>query len=169
MRTLYFLILLVISTSLLSLAQTLPPGFSRETLDDQISRPTVMAFAPDGRLFICEQQGRIKIFKNGAMLPIAFAQLTVDSNGERGLLGLDFDPDYATNGYVYVYYTNTASPRRNRLSRLTSDPTDPDRMQLGGETVIQEFDPLSGATNHNGGFIQFGTDGKLRRPGLLLR
>lgn len=161
MRTIYFLIILIVSTFSLSLAQTLPSGFSKENLDGNLSRPTVMALAPDGRLFICEQQGRIKIFKNGAMLPVAFAQLNTDSNGERGLLGLDFDPDFANNGYVYVYYTNTASPRRNRLSRLTSDPADPDRMQTGGETVILEFDALSGATNHNGGFMQFGTDGKL--------
>ena len=143
------------------LAQTLPSGFSTETLTSSLSQPTVMAFAPDGQLFICEQNGKIKIFKNGSLLPVSFAQLTTDNTGERGLLGLDFDPDFANNGYVYVYYTNTASPHRNRLSRLTSDPANPDRMQPGSETVILEFDPLSAATNHNGGFIQFGTNGKL--------
>ena len=161
MRSLYLLILLAFGILFNTAAQNLPPGFSTSTLANNLSQPTVMAFAPDGRLFICEQNGNIKVLKNGLLLPVSFAQLTTDSNGERGLLGLDFDPDFASNGYVYVYYTNTASPRRNRLARLTSDPIDPDRMQLGSEVVIQEFDPLGSATNHNGGFIQFGPDGKL--------
>lgn len=161
MRTIYSLILLIFSPPLLSLAQTLPLGFSRESLDNQLISPTVMAFAPDGRLFICEQQGRIKIFKNGAMLPTAFAQLATDDTGERGLLGIDFDPDFANNGYVYVYYTRDFTPHRNQVSRLTRDPTNPDVMLAGSETWVLEFDALTSATNHNGGFIQFGTDGKL--------
>ncbi len=161
MRSFYqsFLLLLVVSLS--TFAQNLPSGFSRQVLDNNLSRPTVMAFAPDGRLFICEQAGRIKIFKNGAMLATPFAQLTVDSNGERGLLGIDFDPDFASNGYLYIYYTKTTSPRRNRVARLTRDPANPDVMLAGSETLVLDLDPLSTATNHNGGFIQFGTDGKL--------
>lgn len=162
MRAIFYSILLIISTSWQSYAQTLPLGFSKSMLDGQLSRPTVMAFAPDGRLFICEQHGRIKIFKNGAMLSQAFAILNnVDSDGERGLLGLDFDPDFVNNGYVYVYYTKDSAPKRNQVVRLTSDPASPDRMLAGSETLVLEFDVLTTAKNHNGGFIQFGTDSKL--------
>lgn len=120
-----------------------------------------MAFSPGGRLFICEQDGKIKLYKNGEILATPFAQLTVDGTGERGLLGIDFDPDFSSNGFVYVYYTKNSTPRRNRVARLTSDPANPDIMLAGSETLVLEFDNLSGATNHNGGFIQFGTDGKL--------
>ena len=161
MRSFYILILLLLVASPTAFAQNLPPGFSRQILANNLNRPTVMAFAPDGRLFICEQDGKIKIYKNGAMLPTPFAQLAVDGNGERGLLGLDFDPDFASNGYLYVYYTKNTSPKRNRVARLTRDPANPDLVLAGSETLVLELDPLSGATNHNGGFIQFGTDGKL--------
>ncbi|WP_373511339.1 sorbosone dehydrogenase family protein [Persicitalea sp.] len=161
MRSLYTTLLLILTASLLASAQTLPAGFTKETLASGIARPTVMAFAPDGRLFVCEQNGKIKIFKNGAILTTSYAQLTVDGSGERGLLGIDFDPNFSSNGYVYVYYTRTSSPRRNRVARLTSDPANPDLMLAGSETLVLEFNDLSSATNHNGGFIQFGTDGKL--------
>lgn len=161
MRSIYFLFLVWTGCAGMVRSQTLPGGFSKQSLATGISRPTVLVFAPDGRLFVCEQAGKIKVFKNGAMLTTPFAQLTVDSQGERGLLGLAFDPDYVSNGHIYVYYTNTSSPRRNRLSRLTSNPANPDVMLAGSESVVLEFDPLSSATNHNGGFIEFGADGKL--------
>jgi glucose/arabinose dehydrogenase len=141
-------------------SQTLPNGFTVQTLATGISRPTCMAFAPDGRLFIGEQNGAIKVYKNGALLGTSFAQLSVNNSGERGLLGLEFDPDYATNGYVYVYYTQPVSPIRNQVSRLTSNPANPDVMLAGSESLVLEFDPLN-ATNHNGGSIKFGPDGKL--------
>ena len=161
MRPVFFLSLLILGVLPSLLAQNLPPGFTKETLASGISRPTVMAFAPDGRLFICEQDGKIRVFKNGALQSTPFAQLTVDGSGERGLLGIDFDPDFTSNGFVYIYYTRNSTPRRNRVARLTSDPANPDVMLAGSETLVLEFNNLSGATNHNGGFIQFGIDGKL--------
>jgi len=79
-----------------------------------------MAFAPDGRLFICQQGGQLRVIKNGALLPALFVTLTVDSAGERGLLGGRFDPNFTTNNFVYVYYT----ARRHdsyRVSRFTAN------------------------------------------------
>lgn len=146
---------IVISSSVF--AQTLPTGFSVNTVATGINKPTMMAFAPDGRLFICEQQGQIRIVKNGVLLPNNFASFTVNSNGERGLLGLAFDPNFSTNNYIYIYYT-LPSAANNRLSRITANG---DVMQAGSEVVLINFDPLSSATNHNGGFIKFGKDGKL--------
>ena len=67
--------------------------------------PTAMAFSPDGRLFVCLQGGQLRVIKNGALLPTPFVSLTVDSSGERGLLGVTFDPNFASNQFVYVYYT----------------------------------------------------------------
>ncbi len=66
-----------------------------------------MSFAPDGRLFVCEQGGRLRVIKNGALLTTPFLTVSVSSNGERGLLGVAFDPNFASNGYVYVYYTTS--------------------------------------------------------------
>lgn len=90
-------------------AATLPSGFTEALVASGISNPTAMQFAPDGRLFVCEQGGRLRVIKNGSLLPAAFATLTVDSDGERGLLGVAFDPGFATNNFVYVYYTATGS------------------------------------------------------------
>jgi glucose/arabinose dehydrogenase len=116
-----------------------------------------MAFAPDGRLFVCEQGGGLRVVKNGALLATPFVTLSVDSRGERGLLGVAFDPNFAVNQFVYVYYTATTPVIHNRVSRFTASG---DVALPGSETVILELDPLS-ATNHNGGAIHFGADGKL--------
>ena len=119
-----------------------------------------MAFAPDGRIFVCQQNGALRVIKNGALLPTPFLTLTVDSVGERGLLGVTFDPNFATNRFVYVYYTlpSSVSPQRNRVSRFTANG---DVATAGSETVLLELNNLSGATNHNGGALHFGLDGKL--------
>jgi glucose/arabinose dehydrogenase len=138
-------------------AATLPTGFS-ETQISGLSNPTAMEFAPDGRLFVCLQGGNLRVIKNGILLATPFVSLTVDSNGERGLLGVAFDPNFATNNFVYVYYTVTSTPRHNRVSRFTANG---DVAQPGSELVLLDLDDLSTATNHNGGAIHFGPDGKL--------
>jgi glucose/arabinose dehydrogenase len=137
-----------------------PSGFSDTLVAGNISSPTAMAFAPDGRIFVCQQNGALRVIKNETLLPTPFLTLSVDSAGERGLLGIAFDPNFATNQYVYLYYTlpTTVSPRRNRVSRFTASG---DVAAAGSETVLLELDNLSSATNHNGGALHFGLDGKL--------
>ena len=138
-------------------AATLPTGFV-ETQISGLSSPTAMDFAPDGRLFVCQQGGDLRVIKNGVLLPAVFLHLTVDSAGERGLLGIAFDPNFATNNFVYVYYTVPGSPPHNRVSRFTANG---DVAVAGSETVLLNLDNLSSASNHNGGAIHFGPDGKL--------
>jgi glucose/arabinose dehydrogenase len=138
-------------------AATLPAGFSESSIASGLRNPTAMAFAPDGRLFVCEQGGALRVIKNGALLTTPFKTFTVNSSGERGLLGIAFDPAFAINGYVYVYYTATTPNIHNRLSRLTAVG---DVAQDGSEVALLDLEPLS-ATNHNGGAIHFGIDGKL--------
>jgi len=140
------------------LATTLPSGFSETVVASGLSNPTAMAFAPDGRLFVCQQAGQLRVIKNGALLSAPFLTVPVDSIGERGLLGLALDPDFGVNGYVYIYYTLNSSPRRNRVSRFTANG---DTALPGSETVILELDNLTSATTHNGGALHFGPDGKL--------
>ena len=139
-------------------AATLPTGFTETMMANGLSSPTAMDFAPDGRLFVCLQGGNLRVIKNGALLPTPFLTLTVDSAGERGLLGVAFDPNFATNKFVYVYYTVATTPKHNRVSRFMANG---DVAVAGSEVVILELDNLSGATNHNGGAIHFGPDGKL--------
>ena len=85
----------------------------------------------------------------------------MSSAGERGLLGVAFDPNFASNRFVYVYYTATTPAIHNRVSRFTASATNPNVAQAGSETVLLELNNLSSATNHNGGAIHFGPDGRL--------
>lgn len=139
-------------------AATVPTDFVDETVVTGLSSPTAMAFAPDGRLFVAEQGGRLRVVKDGSLLATAFTTVTTTSSGERGLLGVAFDPDFATTGYVYVYYTATSPATHNRLSRFTASG---DVALAGSETILMDLDNLSSATNHNGGALHFGSDGKL--------
>ena len=140
-------------------AATLPSGFTESQVGSDLGGPpTAMAFAPDGRLFVCLQTGQLRVIKNGSLLSTPFVTLSVNSSGERGLLGVAFDPDFASNHYVYVYYTTSSSPIHNRVSRFTANG---DVAADNSEVAILELNDLSGATNHNGGAIHFGPDGKL--------
>jgi glucose/arabinose dehydrogenase len=136
----------------------LPPGFVETSVVAGLAAPTAMELAPDGRLFVAEQTGALRIVKDGQLLPAPFVQLDVDSRGERGLLGIAFDPAFATNSFVYVYYTVPGSPAHNRVSRFTAAG---DVAVPGSEVPILDLDPLSTATNHNGGAIHFAPDGTL--------
>ena len=140
-------------------AATLPAGFTETQVGSNLSgTPTAMDFAPDGRLFVCLQGGQLRVIENGVLLATPFVTVTTTANGERGLLGIAFDPNFASNQFVYVYYTVITAPIHNRVSRFTANGN---VAVTGSETVILELDNLSSATNHNGGAIHFGPDGKL--------
>jgi glucose/arabinose dehydrogenase len=140
-------------------AALLPPGFTEAQVGSNVgASPTAMEIAPDGRIFVCLQGGQLRVIENGALLPTPFVSLSVTSIGERGLLGIAFDPDFASNQFVYVYYTTSSAPVHNRISRFTADG---DVAVPGSEAVLVDLDNLSTATNHNGGAIHFGPDGKL--------
>jgi len=158
---LWFPVLLALALTMGQLrAQSFPASFTQIAVATGISNPTVLAFAPDGRIFIAQQNGVLRVVKSGTLLTAPFLQLAVDANGERGLLGIAFDPDFTTNQYLYVYYTVPSSGTvtvHNRVSRFTANG---DIAQTDSEQVILDLDPL-GATNHNGGSIVFGPDRKL--------
>ncbi len=139
-------------------AATVPAGFSDTIHVAGLVNPTAMQFAPDGRLFVAEQGGKLRVVQDGVLLATPFVTLPVNSNGERGLLGVAFDPDFASTGFVYVYYTATTPTIHNRVSRFTANGN---VALAGSEQVLVDLDNLSGATNHNGGAIHFGADGKL--------
>ncbi len=138
-------------------AVELPAGFNASLVASGISSPTAMSFAPDGRLFVCQQSGELRVVEQGLLLTAPFLTVPTDTTGERGLLGVAFPPGFATNQFVYVYYTVPGTPPHNRVSRFTAAG---DIVVPGSELVILDLDGL-GAENHNGGAIHFGLDGKL--------
>lgn len=130
------------------------------TIVTGLSLPTAMEFAPDGRIFISEKRGTLRVVKDGVLLATPFITLPVTTTSERGLLGIAFDPDFNSNGYIYLYYTKASNPIKNRVSRFTVSSTSPDIGDPSSEFVIVD-DIASDAGNHNGGAIHFGPDGKL--------
>jgi glucose/arabinose dehydrogenase len=143
-----------------AVAATLPAGFTEVTFASGLSNPTAMQFAPDGRLFVCEQGGTLRVVKNGTLLPTPFVSLAVEQMGERGLLGVAFDPNFAVNQYVYVYYTvnDGGGNAHNRIARFTANG---DVALAGSQLNLIELDSLTGGNIHNGGALSFGADGTL--------
>jgi glucose/arabinose dehydrogenase len=150
-------LLLVIASVDVVEGATVPTGFTDSLVAAGLTDPTAMALAPDGRIFVCEQRGTLRVIKDGVLLPTPFLTVTVDSAGERGLLGIAFDPNFVSNQLVYVYYT-TPTPAHNRVSRFIASG---DVAIAGSETILMEMPNLSTATNHNAGAIHFGPDGNL--------
>ena len=139
---------------------TQPSGFTRdERWVTGLTNATAFAQAPDGRLFVAEQGGTLRVIKNGTLLATPFATFPVDAAGERGLIGVALHPDFVHNGFVYVYSTRkVGNVSHNRISRLTANG---DVAAASPELVIADLPSLSSATNHNGGGMHFGADGKL--------
>ena len=126
-----------------------------------LNRP-VLVTAPPGdlqRLFVVEQSGRVRIFKNGALLPAPFLDLVAlggfSFGGEAGLLGLAFHPDYASNGQFFVFYTGQPWPV-GLLRRFTRSAADPDRADPSSAVTLLSLPLVYG--NHNGGMVAFGPD-----------
>jgi Glucose/sorbosone dehydrogenases len=121
---------------------------------------------PDGtnRLFVLERAGRVVVFERdptaSQKTPFLDVRGQVDTQGEGGLLGLAFHPDYAQNGWFFVYYTTSQNgPFRSVVSRFTVSAPDPDSADPNSEQVVLTAEqPYS---NHNAGQLQFGPDGSL--------
>ena len=153
----FVLVLLQLVLGAFATGATVPAGFVDSTFVQVPADATAMQFAPDGRLFVCQQSGKLRVVQDGTLLSTPFLTLPVDSIGERGLLGVAFDPDFERNQYVYVHYTATTPTIHNRVSRFTANGN---VAVAGSELVLLNLDPLT-ARNHNGGALHFGNDGKL--------
>jgi glucose/arabinose dehydrogenase len=162
-----------------ALLASLPAGFAEAAVATGLSNGTAMELAPNGDLWVLEQTGAVKRFRPGSTTADVVGNVSplgLSASGERGLLGIAFDPQYATNKHVFLYYTATSPGTHNRISRFTVSDTDATDYYFAGtsttpidagssgtptQTIIFELDALSSATNHNGGAIHFGPDGKL--------
>ena len=137
----------------------LPAGFIRE--DGWITglvNATSFAQAPDGRIFVTQQEGAIRVIKDGVLLAEPFATVDVQSVQERGLGSVVLHPDFASNGYLYIYSTRTEGGAHNRISRFTAAG---DVAAGGSEVALVDLPNLFSETLHNGGGMHFGSDGKL--------
>src|SRR3954453_14803823 len=89
---------------------TVPAGFSDSLFASGFAgRLTSMTFGPDGRLYVSQKEGAIRIVDGGTLLADPFLILTTATDNELGVKGIAFDPSYASNGFVYVYYTDATT------------------------------------------------------------
>jgi glucose/arabinose dehydrogenase len=146
---------------------TLPASLKADPFVTGLSSPVFLTQPlNDGRIFVVEQGGTIRVIRNGALQATPFLDITtkVTSGGERGLFSVAFHPQYATNHFFYVYYTAQASGAIatgdivvERYTTMTTNPeaADPTTARL----IITTAHSLQ--SNHNGGLVSFGLDGML--------
>lgn len=132
--------------------------FHVETILRGLSTPWAIDFAPDGRIFLTERPGRIRVVERGQLRAEPWLALEVAASGEAGLMGLAIDPQFAQNRFVYVAYSYRTGvfSVRNRLVRLRED-------SKSGSGVMDKIliDDIPGSNNHDGGRVKFASDGKL--------
>ena len=135
-----------------------PPDLKIEILTGGLDTGWAIDFAPDGRIFVTERPGRIRIVEGGRLSTEPWMTLEVAAVGEAGLMGLALDPQFGQNRFVYVAYSYRAGNGRlqNRLVRLREDP----KTRKGNLDKVL-VDNVAGANNHDGGRVKFGPDGKL--------
>lgn len=161
MRKLLLFAALCSGTSLL--AQPLNrPKVRLHTWATGLSQPVNICSAGDTRLFIAEKGGTVRIITDSmVVLPRPFLDITdrVDNAGnEQGMLGMVFDPDYAENGYFYMYYIYGTGSGFSRISRFQVT-ADPDSADASSEQILYAWEQPE--WNHNGGTLHFGPDGYL--------
>jgi glucose/arabinose dehydrogenase len=149
-------------------AESLPVGFA-DSVVAKIHRPTALAATPDGRIMVADQGGRIRVIENGTLLATPALDISAkvcSVNSERGLLGITLNPQFTSNGRLYVYYTfgkfgscpiDSADAPVNRVSRFTmvGNTIDPATEKI----LLDEIINYGGI--HNAGDVGMGNDGLL--------
>ena len=138
-------------------------NFEKRSLDDNTADPMALAVAPDGRVIYVQRAGQVKIFKPSTNSTVTAGTLSVYTGGEDGLTGVALDPNFASNGYVYLYHSPASSTTDvNRVSRYTLTG---DSLNLSSGVTIIDIpatrDRTSPEPGHTGGYIAFGPDGNL--------
>ncbi len=169
-----------------ALAQTFAdPGFTAETVVTlPIYQPVGLTWAPDGRMFVWQESGLVRIVKNGVLLTTPFLNISshVNNLNDRGMLGVALDPNFAVNGYIYLLYVyedggnpSASGPKTIRVTRMQADPANPDVALPNSEVVILGSISTPGCANlpdgsdciannsdsHSAGTLRFAPDGKL--------
>jgi glucose/arabinose dehydrogenase len=141
---------------------TTVPGLRSDLIADGLVLPQSLAFAPDGRLFFVEvKKGAVRVRLNGAVQDRPVTTVGISRGAEHGLIGLVLDPNFASNHYLYTYYTqpesgNTAGrPRRHRVTRWTEHDG-----VAESETPVLDNLP-TGKCCHTGGKMAFAADGSM--------
>lgn len=132
-------------------------AYQKVTLDDNTSNPMSLKVAPDGRVFYIDRNGALRIIRTDGVVVTA-GTLSVSTVQEFGLLGIELDPDFATNGWIYLYYSPAGATERDVVSRFVMVG---DTLDINSEVEILEVATQRSQCCHAGGDLQFDTDGNL--------
>lgn len=135
----------------------LPTSFQKVELLTGLSNATTIQFAPDGRIFILDRYGELKIYKTDTQTIVSAGTIPVFHEFEDGLLGIAFDPNFLTNNHVYLHYA-VLNSSMNRVSRFTMNG---DILDLGSETIVLEWATQRTLSFHSGGDMGFDSQGNL--------
>ncbi|UPK67425.1 PQQ-dependent sugar dehydrogenase [Chitinophaga filiformis] len=142
-------------------AAAAPQVSLRSVISSGLNAPMQFVNAGDGskRIFIPQKAGTIRVYDSTFNFIGVFGTVSnLSTNGERGLLSMAFHPNYANNGFVYVYYTNTAG--NLELARYHVNSGSPNTIDAASKVIVLTI-PHPTNSNHNGGELHFGTDGYL--------
>ena len=139
------------------LLTVLPHGFIQESIATGLKEPTSFALAPKDRVFVAEETGVVRVIQHGNLLAKPVLKIPTDPTVLQGLDGIAIDPDFAQNHYLYVYYTVLGSATHNQVDRFTVR----NNVAIASSEKTILVLPLSGDGEHNGGSMQFGSDGDL--------
>ncbi len=160
---------LVLLAAVPAAAATVPDDFEDTMIINGLNLPVGLTFLPDGRMMFLEQTtAKIRLLVNGAIGstdPLVTVPSVYTSGNERGLLGIDVDPEWPSRPYIYIYYSHSGT-NTNYISMytVTGDLSDPDsgNLQISPSSRYDIITDIpDNAFNHNGGTVRFGTDGML--------
>lgn len=152
-----WLVLAVVASATPPPAAPIHAGFREVVVARGLDSPVSMAFAPDGRLFVCEQAGRVRVVKRGRLLSRPLLTVPARATLEDGLLGVACDPDFGRNGHVYVCWTDSVPAPHEVIDRFTVRG---DEVIPGSRMRLVELDRRANRI-HVGGALRVGPDGKL--------
>ncbi|GAA3768956.1 ThuA domain-containing protein [Plantactinospora mayteni] len=138
-------------------------NFEKRTLDDNTADPMALAVLPDGRVLYVQRAGQVRIFKPSTNTTVTAGTLSVYTGGEDGLTGVAVDPNFASNGFVYLYHSPLSSTTDiNRVSRFTLTG---DTLNTASPTTVIDIPAYRDRTHpepgHTGGYLAFGPDSNL--------
>jgi len=148
---------LVLNSTTINLVAQLPDEFQRVELAGGLTNSVNFEFAPDGRIFIVDRYGELFIYKPNKQLTISAGTIQVFHDLEDGLLGIEFDPNFLSNNYIYLSYS-PVTPSVNRVSRFTMTG---DVLNINSEVVLLEWPTQRNICCHSAGSMAFDSKGNL--------
>jgi cytochrome c len=134
-------------------------NYEKVELDGNTLAPSALEVAPDGRVFYTQYGGQLKIYKPDTRATVVAGTLNVYTGGEDGLAGIALDPSFATNRWIYLYYSPTGTAETNRVSRFTMNG---DTLDLASERILLSIPAVRRSEpGHTGGYLTFGPGGNL--------